>query len=70
VDPWHTVVLPPIKPGSAGIVPTVTERTWALLLPQALFAVTRTLPLVVPTGFEVMLVVVELPGQPEGSVHV
>lgn len=56
-------------PGVAGIELTVTAKVCAVDEPQPLFAVTETFPLV-ELAVVVMLVVVDIPDQPEGNVHV
>jgi hypothetical protein len=63
-------VVPVIVPGVAGAaVETVTVSEPAELVPHALVAVTVKLPLVDP-GVTVIELVVDVPVQPVGSVHV
>ena len=56
-------------PGVTGIELTVTAIVCAVLLPHPLLAVTVTFPLVA-LAVAPMLVVVEVPVQPEGKPHV
>jgi hypothetical protein len=56
-------------PGCAGPVIGFTASVAAVELPQALLATTLTLP-AVNVGVAEMLVVVEVPVQPPGKVHV
>jgi hypothetical protein len=58
-----------MAPGCDGTVLTVTAKVCAVLLPHALLAVTVMLPLFAPT-VAVMLLVVDVPLQPLGKVHV
>ena len=68
--PEQIVVLPVIAPGCVGAdVVTVTDRVWALLEPQELFAMTCMFPDVAP-GITTIELVVEVPVQPEGNVQV
>ena len=66
---WHVVVLPVIVPGVTGIELTETANVWATEEPQELLAVTVIFP---PIELEVviMLVVVDVPDHPPGSVQV
>lgn len=68
-EPEQTVVLPVILPGVPGIELNETVSVCADEEPQELFAVTLMVPPEEP-ALAVMLVVVEVPDQPEGSVHV
>ena len=68
-EPWHTVVLPVMLPGCAGVVVTVTLRFDAEEVPHALVAVTEMVPPVAP-AVVLMLFVVLLPVHPPGSVQV
>jgi len=69
-DTGQTELMPVILPGVAGTVFTVTFNVFAALEPQlAEFATTVTLPLVA-LAVVFILVVVEVPVQPEGKVHV
>ena len=61
--------LPVIAADCAGIELDVTARVCAVLLPQALSAVTIMFPLPVPV-VALMLLVVDVPVHPEGIVHV
>ena len=64
------MALPEMNPGCAGTdESTMTNNVCARLLPQALFAVTKMVPPLLP-GVALIEVVVELPDQPEGSVQV
>ena len=65
----HTVPLPLIAPGVAGVADTVIASVCAVELPQPLFAVTDMLPLVV-LAVVVILFVVDVPDHPLGSVQV
>ena len=67
--PEHGVIEPVIAPGVAGADPGVTAKVAAVLVPQVLVAVTVTLP-AVAFGVAEILVVVEVPDQPAGRVHV
>lgn len=67
--PEQMVLLPPMLPGMAGMVFTVTDNDCAAEDPQLLFAETETFPLVV-LAVVVMEVDVEEPVQPLGNVHV
>jgi len=58
-----------IGPGAARPEPTVTDNVLAPDLPQALLAVTETVPPLAPTTVMIVLVV-DVPDQPFGSVHV
>ena len=55
-------------PGLAGTIAALTGRLLAGLLPQLFVAVTEIFPDVVPAVTEILLVVEE-PVQPDGSVH-
>ena len=68
-DPEHTVVLPVIEPGVAGVVFTVTASVWAVEAPHALLAVTVMFPLLAP-AVVLMLLVVLVPVHPPGKVQV
>ena len=71
VFPGHTLVLPPvavIAPGTAGLLSAILSFRCALL-PQLLFAFTEMDPVVLPT-VTVILFVVDVPDQPDGSDHV
>ena len=63
------VVLPEIVPGVAGVVFTVTTIVCAGELPQILFAVTVTFPLVI-LAVVLIDVVVDVPVHPPGRVQV
>jgi hypothetical protein len=67
--PWQTAASPVIEAGWAGTVVVKTAIVLAILVPQALDAVTEISPPVVP-AVTVIEFVVELPVQPEGRVHV
>jgi hypothetical protein len=56
-------------PGCAGVADGVTAKVAAVEDPQALLAVTVTLP-AVALGVAEILVVVEVPVQPPGNVQV
>ena len=57
-------------PGVEGIdPPTVTFKVWAVDDPQELFATTKIFPPVVPV-IAVIELVIEVPDQPLGKVHV
>ena len=58
-----------MAPGVAGTAPKVAARVCATELPQALFALTETLPALLPT-VEMILIVVEEPLQVFGKVQV
>ena len=62
-------VLPVIVPGCAGIEAMVTAKVLVLEAPQALLAMTETVPPVPPAVAEMLLVVL-LPVQPPGRVQV
>jgi hypothetical protein len=62
-------VFPEIVPGCGGVVAVATVNVLAGLLPHELFALTETVPPVLP-GVVVILLVVELPVQPLGKVQV
>ena len=64
----QTVLGPFIVPGIAGVATTFTANDCAAVPPQALLAVTITLPPVVPS-VACMLLVVELPDHPLGKVQ-
>ena len=60
----------PIRlPGVEGAVFPATDSVLAVLLPQLLLAVTEIVP-PLPAVVTVILLVVEVPLHPEGSVHV
>jgi hypothetical protein len=65
----HTEVVPVILPGCTGTASEVTDNVLAVPLPQLLLATTESVPPADPAVTE-MLLEVELPVQPEGSVHV
>ena len=65
---WQTVVLPVMEPGWAGVLVTVTGKLETEEVPQALDADTVIVPFV-PAVAEMLLVVL-LPVQPPGNVHV
>ena len=67
--PEQMVVVPVIAPGVAGAVFTTMACVDAAEVPHALFAVTVMLPDVVLAVVEIELVV-EVPVQPLGNVHV
>lgn len=56
-------------PGCAGAVVVVTTSVLAVLVPQLLVPVMEMVPPAV-AGITVMLLLVEVPLQPVGSVHV
>ncbi len=60
---------PPIDPGCAGVVDTVTLCVLARLVPHVLPAVTEMVPPVEP-AVALIDTVVELPLHPEGKVQV
>ena len=64
----QTAALPEMVPGCAGITRAVTASVLAVPFPQVLEAATETFPDVLP-AVTVMLLVVEVPVQPEGNVH-
>jgi hypothetical protein len=67
----QTLVFPVMAPGVLGAVVTVTAAVWALLLPQLLFAVTATLPEVLPKFTVIALVPwPDATVAPVGTVHV
>ena len=68
-EPEQNEVLPVIAAGCAGTGVTVTASVCAVLVPQALFAVTVMLPPAAP-AVATMELPVEEPLQPEGNVHV
>ena len=67
--PEHGVALPVIDPGVAGVDAGVTAKVRAEEAPHALFATTLTFP-AVAFGVAEILVVVEVPVQPDGKVQV
>jgi hypothetical protein len=67
--PEQIEAFPVIDPGKAGTEFTVIANVCAVEEPQALFALTVMLPLTAP-AVAVILVVVEVPVQPDGNVHV
>ena len=67
--PEQVVVLPVIALGVDGMPFTVTAKICAVEAPQALLAVTETFPLVA-LAVAVIEVVVDVPVQPPGNVHV
>lgn len=68
-EPWQTEAFPEIVPCMAGIVVTVTLKVCADEEPHGLLAVTEIVPPEDP-DVVVMLVVVDVPDQPDGNVHV
>jgi len=68
-EPWQTVVSPVIVPGWVGTEVTDTLSVRAVLVPQALDAVTEIVPPDAPAIASID-VEVELPVHPEGNVHV
>jgi len=62
-------LLPAIAPGCVGVGDTLTFKTLGELAPQALLAVTKIAPPVLPAVAE-MEVEVELPDQPAGKFQV
>ena len=67
--PEQMLVVPLIEPGVAGIVFTTIACDEAVEVPQALLAVTVTLP-AVELAVGVIELVVDVPVQPLGNVHV
>ena len=67
--PEQMVVVPEIAAGCAGVLLMVTANVCAVLLPQALSAVTVMLPPVDPTVVVIELVD-DVPVHPPGNVHV
>jgi hypothetical protein len=63
------LLLPVIAPGCAGKGDTVTARDLAVPDPHKLFAVTITFPFTLPI-IALIVVVVEVPVDPVGRVHV
>jgi hypothetical protein len=68
-DPEQIVALPEILPGIAGVVLTVTAKVCGVDDPHAPLAITDIFPLELP-AVVLMLVVVDVPLQPPGNVHV
>lgn len=68
-EPEQMVAVPEIVPGVAGRGLTVIANVTGAELPQPLFAVTVIFPLVEPAVVEMELVV-DVPLQPDGKVHV
>jgi hypothetical protein len=68
-EPWHTLLLPAIAPGCTGVGDTFTFRVRGVLAPQALLALTKMAPPVLPT-VPLMDVDVEVPDQPDGRFQV
>jgi hypothetical protein len=68
-EPKQTVGPPKIVPGVAGAVFTVIARVEEAEDPHELFAVTLILPLVA-LAVVVIELVVDVPVQPPGNVHV
>ena len=66
--PLHTAVGPVIVPGTTGVPLGATANTLWADVPQALLAVTVTLP-AVALVVAVMLVAADVPVHPPGSVH-
>ncbi len=66
--PEQTVAVPEIEPGAVAAPEIVTANVRAVDVPQAFCAVTLIVPPVVPV-VAVILFVVEVPDQPEGSVQ-
>ena len=69
VSPAHTLLVPPIVPGTAGAPLVFTSSDCALDVPQLLPAVTLMVPPVLP-AVAVTVLVVDVPLQPLGKVHV
>jgi hypothetical protein len=70
VPPAHTEVGSAVNVGCAGAEFTVTANVCTVLLSQALIAFTVMFPLcALAPGVAEILLVVELPVQPEGNVH-
>ena len=74
VSPGQTFAVPPvtvITPGFVGMVPPpmLTANVRAVLVPHPLDAVTAIFPPALPTVTLIVLVV-DVPDQPEGNVHV
>ena len=67
--PEQGVADPVIVPGCAGVAVGVTAKVAAEDVPQVPVAVTLTLP-AVALGVAEILVVVDVPVQPPGKVHV
>ena len=68
--PVQTEVLPEIEPGVAGAVRTTSEVTTGELVPQALVALTVTVPDVVPMAARIEFVPVPLATEePVGKVQ-
>ena len=68
-EPLHTAAEPVIVPGVAVPADTDIVKTCADELPQALFATTEIIPPVAP-AVALILLVVDVPDHPPGSVHV
>lgn len=64
----HGAAGPLIDPGVVGAVPGLTASVVAALVPQAFVTVTLMVPPAVPAVRE-MVLVVEVPVQPEGRVQ-
>ncbi len=69
MEPAQTAVLPEMAPGVEGVLLTATTKVAAAEEPQALFAVTETVPPVSP-AVALMLVVVLVPDHEPGKVQV
>ena len=67
--PEHGLALPVIVPGCAGVGDGVVASVRAVEVPQVFVAVTLTLP-AVALGVAEIVVVVDVPVQPAGSVQV
>lgn len=67
--PEQMVAVPVMTPGAAGVVFTTIASVAAAELPQALLAVTVMLP-PVELAVAVIELVVDVPVQPLGNVHV
>ena len=65
----QTAAVPLMAAGVAGVLPMLTARVWAAELPQALLAVTDTVP-AVTSDVAVMLSPMEEPVHVPGSDHV
>jgi hypothetical protein len=69
IDPEQTLIGPVTVPGLANVVIVPTASVLAALGPHPLFAVTDKVPPVLPVVV-VMLLLVLVPVQPDGSDHV
>jgi hypothetical protein len=68
-EPWQTLLLPAIAPGCVGVGDTLTFITLGELAPQALLALIKMVPPVLPAVVE-MDVEVEVPDHPDGRFQV